>query len=258
MNQKPTILISGASRGLGAETALAAAQLGADVILTARSEEGLAGTAQRIAALEKGTSVETVSGDLASAEFCSTLAERVSAMGPLHAVVLNAAQIEPIGMVEDLDEKEWLKCVQVNLTSPFLLARRFLPVLSETGGRFITVGTGAATSPLPSWSAYCSTKAALLMLMRVIASEKPEITAFSFAPGVVNTAMQQNIRDRKELMPAQLGEYFANLHSTGQLEPPEVPGRALAWCALNAPREWTGQEVMYNDPALVEKVRLAF
>ena len=99
MNQKPTILISGASRGLGAETALAAAQLGADVILTARSEEGLAGTAQRIAALEKGTSVETVSGDLASAEFCSTLAERVSAMGPLHAVVLNAAQIEPIGMV---------------------------------------------------------------------------------------------------------------------------------------------------------------
>lgn len=96
------------------------------------------------------------------------------------------------------------------------------------------------------------------MLTRVIAAEKPEVTAFSFAPGVVNTAMQQNIRDRKEMMPAQLAEYFQALHSNDQLEPPEVPGRALAWCALNAPREWTGNEIQYSDPSLVEQVRKAF
>jgi NAD(P)-dependent dehydrogenase (short-subunit alcohol dehydrogenase family) len=258
MSQNPTVLISGASRGLGAETAVATAQLGANVILTARSQEGLQHTADRIAELKGSGEVHLVAGDLASGEFCASLARQAADTGPIDAVVLNAAQVVPIGMVEDLDENEWLKCVQVNLASPFLLSKHLLPALSESGGRLITVGTGAATSPIPSWSAYCASKAALLMLMRVIASEKPEVTAFSFAPGVVNTAMQQNIRDRKELMPAQIAEYFSTLHSTGQLEPPEVPGRALAWCALNGPREWSGQEISYNDPSIVEKVRKSF
>ena len=258
MSERPTILISGASRGLGAETALAAAQLGADLFLTARSQEGLENTAEKIREAEFEVKVTLVAGDLSSGDFCSELTSRVSQAGPLHAAVLNAAQIEPIGMVEDLDEEEWLRCVQLNLGSPFLVAKRLLPALTQTQGRLITVGTGAATQPIPSWSAYCASKAALLMLMRVISVEKPDITSFSFAPGVVNTAMQQNIRDRKEMMPAQLAEYFSTLHSTGQLEPPEVPGRALAWCALNAPREWTGQEVIYSDPGLVAQVRAAF
>ena len=258
MSDKPNVLISGASRGLGAETALAAAQLGADLILTARSEEGLSRTAARIREAGYEVGVTTLPGDLADSEFCGKLADKVAELGPLHAVVLNAAQIEPIGMLEDLNEKEWLRCIQLNVGSPFLVARRLLPALSKSRGRLITIGTGAASRPIPSWSAYCVSKAALLMLMRLIAAEKPEITAFSFAPGAVDTAMQQNIRDRKEMMPAELAEYFSALHSNGQLEPPEVPGRALAWCALNAPANWSGQEIVYSDPALVEQVRAAF
>jgi NAD(P)-dependent dehydrogenase (short-subunit alcohol dehydrogenase family) len=258
MSQKPTVLISGASRGLGAETAKAAAQLGANLILTARSEKGLKTTEGHINEAGHDGRVTLISGDLSDNEFCRTLAARVTEVGPLHAAVLNAARIDPIGAVDDIDEEEWLRCLHLNLSAPFLLAKKLLPALTQTRGRLITVGTGAATQPIPSWSAYCASKAALLMLIRVIATEKPDITAFSFAPGVVNTAMQQNIRDRKEMMPAQLAEYFSSLHSTGQLEPPEVPARALAWCALHAPQEWTGQEVNYSDPALVEKVRAAF
>ncbi len=258
MSQKPTVFISGASRGLGAEAAVAAAQLGANLILAARSEEGLQNTAERIKKEEKGGSITLIVGDLSQRDFCARVATQVSGAGPLDAVVLNAARIEPIGMVEDLDEEEWLQCVQLNLASPFRLAKNLLPALSASQGRLVTIGTGAATTPIPSWSGYCASKAALLMLTRVIAAEKPDITAFSFAPGVVNTGMQQIIRDRKDVMPAQLAEYFSGLHESGQLEPPEVPGRALAWCALHAPREWSGQEVLYSDPALVEKVRKAF
>ena len=253
-----TVLISGASRGLGAETAIAAAQLGANLILTARSEEGLKDTSERIEKTGHQGTVTLVPGDLSQKSFCHELTQKATQTGPLHAAILNAAQIEPIGAVEDVDEDEWLRCVQVNLSAPFLMAKYLLPALGESQGRLITIGTGAATSPISSWSAYCSSKAALLMLIRVIAVEKPDVTAFSFAPGVVNTAMQQNIRDRKEMMPAQLAEYFSGLHSNGQLEPPEVPGRALAWCALNAPSEWTGQEVIYSDPGLVQQVRAAF
>lgn len=258
MTQTPTIFISGASRGLGAEAAVATAQLGANVVLSARSEEGLQNTADRIAELKTPGKVTVIAGDLSSSDFCARLAKEVKANGPLNGVVLNAARIEPIGSVEDLDEEEWLQCVKLNLEAPFRLSKHLLPALTESGGKLITIGTGAATSPIPSWSGYCTSKAALLMLTRVIAAEKPEITAFSFAPGVVNTAMQQNIRDRKDVMPAQLAEYFSGLHASGQLEPPEVPGRALAWCALHAPREWTGHEIQYNDPNLAEQVRQAF
>ena len=258
MSQTPTIVISGASRGLGAEAAVATAQLGANVILTARSEEGLNNTAQRIADLKATGKVTLIAGDLSSGDFCAQLAQKATSEGPVNALVLNAARIEPIGSVEDLDEDEWLKCVQLNLEAPFRLAKHFLPALTQSRGKLITIGTGAATSPIPSWSGYCTSKAALLMLTRVIAAEKQEVTAFSFAPGVVNTAMQQNIRDRKDMMPAQLADYFSSLHTSGQLEPPEVPGRALAWCALNAPHEWTGHEIQYNDPNLTEQVRQAF
>ncbi len=255
MSSKPTVLISGASRGLGAEAALAAAQLGADLLLTARSESGLRHTAERIAALGGDHKITLLSGDLCDNGFCAELAQGVER---LDAAVLNAAQVEPIGSLSNLDEKEWARCLELNLTAPFRLAKRLLPALQASSGRLITIGTGAATQPIPSWSGYCVSKAALLMLTRVIATESPEVVSLSFIPGVVNTVMQQTIREHKDLMPDQLGAYFGSLHTSGQLEPPEVPGRALAWCALHAPREWTGLEVVYSDAALVEQVRGAF
>lgn len=258
MSAKPTIFISGASRGLGAEAAVAAAQLGANLVLTARSQEGLEQTSARIAELKTGSEVTLMAGDLCQDDFCQALADKAASLGRLDCAVLNAAQVEPIGGLETLDETEWARCLELNLTSVFRIAKRLLPALRRSGGRLITIGTGAATQPIPSWSGYCVSKAGLLMLTRVIAAETPEITSFSFAPGVVNTVMQQTIREHKDVMPSQLGDYFSSLHVSGQLEPPEVPGRALAWCALHAPRQWTGNEVQYSDPALVESVRSAF
>lgn len=258
MSSKPTVLITGASRGLGAEAAVATAQLGANLILTARSESGLQHTADRIAALKQEIEVSLYTGDLCDNTFCTELAQKISQGGKLDAVILNAAQVEPIGAVSDIDEDQWSRCLELNLTAPFRLIKRLLPPLRSSRGRLITIGTGAATQPIPSWSGYCVSKAGLLMLTRVLAAEAPEIVSFSFVPGVIDTGMQQSIRDHKDLMPEQLAGYFASLHSSGQLEPPEVPGRALAWCALNAPGDWSGQEIVYSDPNLVEQVRKAF
>lgn len=256
MPEKPTLLISGASRGLGAETAVAAAQLGADLVLTARNEEGLTATAERVASIAPDTSVKLVPGDLASPDFCAKLAETLG--GRLAGLVLNAAMIEPVGSVVSLDADVWEKALNVNLMAPFRLAKHCLPALKQSGGRLITVGTGASTQPLASWSAYCSSKAGLLMLTRVIAVENPDITAISVRPGVVDTAMQCTIREHKDAMPADLAAYFQNIHDTGQLEPPEVPGRAIAWCALQAPRDWSGLEVSYSQPEVATPVKAAF
>ena len=256
MSTRPTLLISGASRGLGAEAALAAAQLGADLLLTARSQDGLESTAERVSKLVPEAKVQIIAGDLANAAFCQKLAD--TAPSDLAGLILNAGLIDPIGPTDHVDEEAWVKAMEVNMVAPFRLARRLIPTLRSNRGHFVTVGTGAATQPIASWGAYCASKAALLMLTRIVAAENPDIVSFNFIPGVVNTTMQQTIRERKESMPADLAEYFGSLHDTGQLEPPEVPGRALAWAALKAPKAWTGQEVNYSMPELANEVRRAF
>ncbi len=260
MSESAKILITGASRGLGAETAVAAAKLGARLMLTARNQEGLDETAERVAEFTGPDKVHILAGDLADPMFCQTLAGQTINWGKpgLDALILNAGQITPIGPIEDLDEENWCTAVEVNLTGPFRLMKRLLPALKKSRGRLITVGTGAATQPLPSWSAYCSSKAALLMLTQVVAVENPPVCAFSFIPGVIDTSMQETIRERASLMPSELSAYFTNLHQAGQLEPPEVPGRALAWCALNSPKEWSGEEILYSKPELQQQVSAAF
>lgn len=256
MSQRPKVLISGASRGLGAETAVAAAQLGADLVLTARNQEGLEKTAARVKAVNSELSVELHSGDLADNAFCQKLAQQLE--DGIDSVILNAAQVEPIGPLDRTDDAEWTQAVELNLLAPARLARRLLPALVKSRGRLITVGTGAATNPISSWSAYCSSKAGLLMLTRVLAQEYPEVTVLSLSPGVVDTVMQQTIRERHQMMPSQLADYFKGLHTGGQLVPPQLPGRALAWVALNAPKEWSGFDVQASDPELVQRLQEAF
>lgn len=258
MSDRPKVLISGASRGLGAETAFALAQLGADLILTARNEEGLQKTAARVKAHNASLQVTLHPGDLADNGFCQALAQKVEEQGGLDAAILNAAQVEPIGPLTHTDDAEWTAAMELNLLAPARLARRLLPILVKSQGRLVTVGTGASSMPISSWSAYCVSKAALLMLTRVIAAECPEITAISLSPGVVDTVMQQTIRERHQLMPSDLATYFAGLHSGGQLSHPQVPGRAMAWVALHAPHEWTGFEVNSVDPDLAGRVEKAF
>jgi NAD(P)-dependent dehydrogenase (short-subunit alcohol dehydrogenase family) len=256
MSGRAKVLISGASRGLGAETAVAAAQLGADLVLTARNLEGLQKTAARVRAVNPELSVEVHAGDLADNAFCQELAGRFE--GGLDSLILNAAMVEPIGPLDRTDDAQWTQAIELNLLAPARLARRLLPALVKSQGRLITVGTGAATSPISSWSAYCASKAGLLMLTRVIALEYPQITALSLSPGVVDTVMQQTIRERHQLMPSELANYFQNLHAGGQLVPPQIPGRALAWVALHAPREWSGFDVQASDPELVQRLQGAF
>jgi NAD(P)-dependent dehydrogenase (short-subunit alcohol dehydrogenase family) len=256
MSQRPKVLISGASRGLGAETALAAAQLGADLVLTARNQDGLEKTAARVKAVNAQLRVDLHAGDLADNDFCQSLAQQLE--GGLDAVIVNAAQVEPIGPLDRTDDAQWTQAIELNLLAPARLARRLLPALVKSQGRLITVSTGAATSPISSWSAYCTSKAALLMLTKVIALEYPAITAISVSPGVIDTVMQRTIRERHQMMPSELAEYFKSLHSEGHLVQPQIPGRALAWVALHAPREWSGFDIQSSDPELVERLQGAF
>lgn len=243
-----TLIITGASRGIGAATAHVAAALGANVVLCARSEADVAAVARQIT--EAGGQALPVTADVSNREDCRRLVgAALERFGSLDAVVSNAATLEPVAPIAAADPEAWQRAFTVNVIGPVMLAQAALPHLRARKGRIIDVTSAAAGLPISGVSAYCATKAALNIYDQCLAKEEPEVTVITFEPGAVDTAMQTLIRT--EGQPAMLpGDYalFVNYYEQGQLRLPESSGRALAHIALRAPHEWTGTIVSWDDP----------
>lgn len=243
----PVVLLTGASRGIGAEAARALAARGARLALAARSGAALQALAADLPT-EVFAQALDVADPAAAASFVRQVLER---FGRLDALVNNAAVLGPMGPTADADPDEWRRAVEVNLLGPLVLSQQALPALRESRGRLVQVSTGAAVQPIPHFGAYCATKAALTHLARVLALEEPRVVSLCFSPGVVDTDMQGQIRrDAAPRMPEPWGSFFLDVHRKGALQRPETAGRILAWLALEAPPEWTGQVVDGDDPNL--------
>jgi NAD(P)-dependent dehydrogenase (short-subunit alcohol dehydrogenase family) len=250
------LLITGASRGLGAAVARTAAGIGAAVVLNARSAAPLQKLRDEIK--DNGGEALALPGDVGQLETCRRLiAESIAAFGRLDSLVNNAAVIDPIAPIATADPHGWQTAVAVNLLGPMWLTQAALPHLRRRQGRVINVSSGAADYGIPGWAAYCTTKGALNQFNRVLAEEEPAVTAVAVRPGVVDTAMQVDIRQKGATgMPEDAHGRFVELHRQGNLLPPEKPGRAIALLALHAPAAWSGRFLSWDDAdvAALEKV----
>jgi NAD(P)-dependent dehydrogenase (short-subunit alcohol dehydrogenase family) len=252
---KPTILVTGASRGLGAAVAQIAAQMDANVVLSARSEGDLKAVAHQIES--RGGRALPVAGDVSQFGDCERMVdEAIQAFNRLDAVVNNAGVIGPIAPIAAGDPQGWQENWAINVLGPFMITQVALPHLRQTNGRVINVSSGAAVSVTPGWAAYCTAKAALNHFTRILAKEEPAITAIALRPGVVDTTMQDTIRrEGVEGMPEEVHARFVGYHEKGELLPPEVPGCAVAVLALFAPQSWTGSFIAWNSEEVQSLVR---
>jgi NAD(P)-dependent dehydrogenase (short-subunit alcohol dehydrogenase family) len=252
---KPTVLISGASRGLGAATARIAAELGAQVALMARSAADLQRVAEEIEA--HGGQALSLVGDVSNAADCRQAVDLViERFGRLDALVNNAGVLSPIAPIADAEADAWERNLAVNVMGPFLLTQAALPYLRPQQGRVINVSSGAAVSVIHGWGAYCVAKAALNHFTRVLAAEEPQITTIAFGPGLIDTAMQELIRSEGATgMPEEVHAQFVRHLTDGDLLPPEVPGCALAVLAFYAPQEWSGAFMPRSDERVLSLVR---
>jgi len=166
----------------------------------------------------------------------------------IDALVNNAGIIAPLSNIAEAEISQWRTAIEVNLLGPFYLTHFVMASIASVNGRIINVSSGAANIPLPAASAYCASKAALTHFTRVLAEEESKITTVSIRPGVVDTPMQDQIRREgpAAMKPEQIA-YYQDLKTQGQLEPPEVPGRSIAWLALYAPNNMSGNFVNYDD-----------
>ena len=189
-------LITGATKGIGADIARAFASAGATLVLSGRDRDGLS-SAQSALTDEFGGQVSVAAVDLAQPQGPQELAQRAfDAFGGLDILVNNAGISHPQPATET-DPALFDATIAVNLRAPALLATAVgaAMVAAGTGGSIVTVASAAALAPLPDHYAYCASKAGLVMATKVLARELGThgIRANSVCPTVVLTEMGQRV-----------------------------------------------------------------
>jgi NAD(P)-dependent dehydrogenase (short-subunit alcohol dehydrogenase family) len=252
---RPTIIITGASHGIGAAAAIIAAEKGAQVVLTARNREELERVAHKITLRDGATRV--VDGDISRYDVCQEIViQTVQAFGRIDAVINNAAMIGPLDLVADIPPEEWKRTLEVNLFGPVQLCMEAIPHLRQANGRVINMSSTAAVMAIPGGSAYCTAKAALNHFSKVISIEEPAITTVIYNPGDVNTPMQAEIRAKGGIKPfEEVYHYLVDAYEQGQLLPPENPALGAVALALIAPHEWTGEFIQYEEERMQNLIR---
>ena len=189
-------LITGATKGIGADIARTFAAAGAALVISGR-DRGELSAAEAALTDEFGAKVTTAAIDLAEPEAPMELARQAAAaFGGLDILVNNAGISHPQPAVET-DPRKFDDTITVNLRAPALIASAVgaAMVAQGTGGSIITVASAAALSPLPDHYAYCASKAGLVMATKVLARElgRHGIRANSVCPTVVLTEMGHRV-----------------------------------------------------------------
>lgn len=244
------VIVTGASRGIGAAAAAALAAAGASVMLTAR-DGSLAGNVAQSIMAAGGTATARACDVSDYAAVQALVAETRSRFGRIDALVNNAGVIEPIGRITDTDPAAWARNIEINLTGAYYAIRAVLPdMIAAGGGTIVNVSSGAAIRPLEGWSAYCSGKAGLHMLTRAIALETAAqgIRVFGFQPGTTDTDMQVQIRASGINQISQIPR--------GNLTPVAHPAAAIVYLCTPAADDLAGQEFSLRDEAFQARLDL--
>jgi NAD(P)-dependent dehydrogenase (short-subunit alcohol dehydrogenase family) len=215
-------LITGGSRGLGQAFAEALAQAGATVALVARSERQLREAAQAIE--RTGGRALTFAADVTDRRaITQVVAEVERHSGRIDLLVNNAGVFRALGPIAEIDPDEWWREVEINLRGTYLCARAVLPrMLARAHGRIINLVSAAGLQALPTTSAYCVSKTAVIRLTESLALETGAqgICAFAMHPGTVRTPLNDyvlesgKVKQRAPLVQQWLQQLYRDGHDT--------------------------------------------
>lgn len=242
-----TVFITGASRGIGAATGREFAEVGANVVLVARS-----GDAINALAAEIGPSALAIACDISRyADVEAAMQAAVAKFGRLDVVINNAGVIEPISSLATSDPEAWGQVIDINLKGVYYGMRAAMPILQAAGGgTIITISSGAAHNALEGWSHYCASKAGAAMLTNSVHLEAAGagIRAMGLSPGTVATKMQREIK-ASGINPVSLMEWEDHI-------PPEWVAKAMMWMCTADADEFLGQEIALRDEGIRARIGL--
>ncbi len=210
-----SVLITGASGGLGEAVCSAFLDTGANVIGVARS-------------WPQAMPFTTLSADLTTPEGCNAMVKQALEHGSIDALVHVVGAFAGGKPVADTDDESWNGMMSLNLNAAFYAIRAALkPMIAAGRGRIIAIASRAALEPMPNFAGYSVSKAALVALIKNVAAEVMEqgITANAVLPSIIDTAV-----NRKAMPKADFSKWVK----------PESIAKLLVWLASDQAADVSG------------------
>jgi NAD(P)-dependent dehydrogenase (short-subunit alcohol dehydrogenase family) len=187
-------VVTGASKGIGAEIARVFADAGADVVAVARDPEGLEETAGAVRAL--GRRCLTVAADLGTPEGPGSVAlSALKAWGTID-ILVNSAGIARVAPALDLSLADWEATMAVNLRAPFLLAQALAPMMiAQRWGKIVNISSQTGVIALADHAAYAASKGGLNAMTKSLAAEwaRHNVQVNAICPTVILTPMGREV-----------------------------------------------------------------
>ena len=234
-----TILITGASHGVGRAFAITCAQSGrfTKIILNSGSDKAaLEDTARRVSAAGDLVCLPDL-GDVGDLAYVESLRRR---FGPVDVLVNNAA-VSVTGLLTDTSPEDWNRLMRTNLTSLYNTCHTFVPdMVSSGGGRILNVSSVWGLCGASCEVAYSAAKGAVNAFTRALAKElaPAHIRVNAIAPGIIDTRMNANLSEHEK---AEIRDQIP----AGYIASPEEAAQAML-CLLEMPEYFTGEIVRFD------------
>ena len=224
--QDTVVLVTGASRGLGAAMALALADEGAYVVAAARSKESLAEVAS-----QRSGRILAVEADMTDQDSVAALVPAVLERHGRIDGLINNAGIAPAGKYVDQDPQLWKDALTVNVLAPMLLAQAAGRHMIEQGaGRILNVASTTGVRGKPHLVGYSTSKGAVVRFTEALAAEwaSKNVQVNCLAPGAFRTEAQKAVTESEELLRRRV----AKIPAGRMADPSEIVAMA---CLLVSP-----------------------
>jgi meso-butanediol dehydrogenase/(S,S)-butanediol dehydrogenase/diacetyl reductase len=232
-------LVTGASSGIGAATAIAFAEAGWEVMAAGRDE----GRLEEVADVSDSIAIWT--GDLTESDDCGSLiADTIDEFGSLDCLV-NSAGVIVRANVADTSDEDWRYTMGINVDAPFYLSRAALPHLLQTTGSIVNIASDWGLKGGDRAAAYCASKGAIVQLTRAMAIDhaREGLRVNAVCPGDIDTPMLTNEADDKDI---DLDEFLAQAAEespNGRIGTPEEVASLILFLASDAATHITGTTI---------------
>jgi NAD(P)-dependent dehydrogenase (short-subunit alcohol dehydrogenase family) len=236
-----TALVTGASRGIGRAAATCLADLGANVILTARTQEAADAAAEKIGG---AVGFAAHAADEDAARRCVDFA--IQRFGSLDILVNNAGTNSAYGLLTEQQYSAFRKTIDVNLWAPIMWSSLAAQAwMSQHGGAIVNIASLGGLATEPKIGVYNASKAALIQFTRQSAVElAPTVRVNAVAPGVVRTKLS-------ELLWREQEQSLTDTLPLARIGEPEDIGWAIAFLASDAAAWITGQTLVVDGGAIL-------
>ena len=233
------VLVTGASRGIGAEIARQFAQAGAMVIGTATTDSGAEKIEKALQAYGKGHGLKL---NVTSTQDIDMVFKWMKDNAGAPDIVVNNAGITKDNLMMRLSEEDWIDVIQTNLNSVFAISKASIRhMMKKRWGRIINIGSVVGSSGNPGQANYCASKAGVIGFSKSLANEiaSRNITVNVVAPGFIQTDMTDQLTEEQK-------QAIINQVPAQSLGEPKDIAAATLFLASDGARYMTGQTLHVN------------